>query len=67
MGALPAAAAKVLVLGDSISAAYGMKREQGWVSLLEARLHSFGAAYEIVNASISGDTTGGGRKRSTPM
>lgn len=63
MGALPAHAAKVLVLGDSISAAYGMKREQGWVSLLEARLQSFGAAHQIVNASISGDTTGGGRRR----
>lgn len=62
-GALPAHAAKVLVLGDSISAAYGMKREQGWVSLLEARLQSFGAAHQIVNASISGDTTGGGRRR----
>lgn len=62
-GALPAHADKVLVLGDSISAAYGMKREQGWVSLLEARLQSFGAAHEIVNASISGDTTGGGRRR----
>ena len=50
----------VLVVGDSISAAYGMQTEQGWVHLLRERL--LGRA-EVVNASISGDTTGGGMAR----
>ena len=50
----------VLVVGDSISAAYGMQAEEGWVHLLRERLR--GRA-EVVNASISGDTTGGGVAR----
>ena len=54
----------VLVVGDSISAAYGMQEDQGWVHLLRARLRdSFGADSRVVNASISGDTTGGGLAR----
>ncbi len=53
----------VLVLGDSISAAYGMQREQGWVQLLQDRLSAMGPGYRVVNASISGDTTGGGLAR----
>ena len=50
----------VLVVGDSISASYGIQSEQGWVYLLRERL---GDAAEVVNASISGDTTGGGLAR----
>ena len=54
----------VLVVGDSISAAYGMQEEQGWVHLLRARLRDrSGTASRVVNASISGDTTGGGAAR----
>ena len=47
----------VLVLGDSLSAAYGMPVEQGWVRLLQQRLDADHYPYTIVNASISGDTT----------
>ncbi len=50
----------ILVLGDSISAAYGMSLQQGWVAALEEEL---GADYEVVNASISGETTAGGLRR----
>ncbi len=54
----------MLVVGDSISAAYGMQEEQGWVHLLRRRLRdSFGTGSHVVNASISGDTTGGGLAR----
>ena len=54
----------MLVVGDSISAAYGMQEEQGWVHLLRRRLRdSFGTGSQVVNASISGDTTGGGLAR----
>ena len=53
----------VLVLGDSISAAYGIQREQGWVQLLGDRLADIDPGYRVVNASISGDTTGGGLAR----
>ena len=53
----------VLVLGDSISAAYGIQREQGWVHLLKERLAGVDPGYRVVNASISGDTTGGGLAR----
>ncbi len=53
----------VLVLGDSISAAYGIQREKGWVRLLQNRLDGMGSGYRVVNASISGDTTGGGLAR----
>ena len=53
----------VLVLGDSISAAYGIQREQGWVQLLQERLANIDPGYRVVNASISGDTTGGGLAR----
>lgn len=53
----------VLVLGDSISAAYGIQREQGWVQLLGDRLANIDPGYRVVNASISGDTTGGGLAR----
>ena len=53
----------VLVLGDSISAAYGMDLEEGWVALLAKRLQGDGGAPEVVNASISGDTSAGGLRR----
>ncbi len=53
----------VLVLGDSISAAYGIQREQGWVHLLSERLAGIDPVYQVVNASISGETTGGGLAR----
>jgi acyl-CoA thioesterase-1 len=58
-----AAAPTLLVVGDSLSAEYGLQRGQGWVALLEARLASQKKAYRVVNASISGDTTSGGRAR----
>lgn len=53
----------ILVFGDSISAAYGIKVEEGWVSLLERRLASQGYGYHVVNASVSGETTAGGLAR----
>jgi acyl-CoA thioesterase I len=57
----------ILVVGDSLSAAYGIARERGWVALLEARLKREGLDYSVVNASISGDTSGGGRARLKPL
>ncbi len=53
----------LLVLGDSLSAEYGLARGTGWVALLEQRLAREGLAWQVVNASISGDTTSGGRSR----
>jgi len=53
----------VLVLGDSLSAEYGLPRDSGWVSLLAQRVTSTGSAHRVVNASISGETTSGGRTR----
>jgi len=53
----------LLVLGDSISAGYGLAKGQGWVDLLAARLRDNGRLERVVNASISGDTTAGGRAR----
>lgn len=53
----------VLVLGDSLSAEYGLKRGSGWVALLEQRLKAEKVQANVVNASISGDTTAGGRSR----
>lgn len=53
----------ILVVGDSISAAYGLDRSQGWVALLEQRLAQAHPSYRVVNASISGDTTAGGVAR----
>lgn len=53
----------VLVLGDSLSAAYNMAPEQGWVALLDARLATEGLPYRMVNASVSGETTAGGAAR----
>lgn len=53
----------ILVVGDSLSAEYGLKRGEGWVPLLEKRLADQKIAATVVNASISGDTTSGGRAR----
>jgi acyl-CoA thioesterase I len=53
----------VLVIGDSLSAEYGLKRGTGWVALLQQRLVQQKIAATVVNASISGDTTSGGRSR----
>lgn len=56
-------AARILVMGDSLSAEYGLPRGTGWVALLEKRLASENLAATVVNASVSGDTTSGGRAR----
>ena len=53
----------ILIVGDSLSAAYGIPVEHGWVSLLQRRLDTGGYPYRIVNASISGDTTANARSR----
>ena len=53
----------LLILGDSLSAGYGMDREHSWVHLLELRLDQYGHSYRVLNSSISGDTTQGGLAR----
>ena len=53
----------LLILGDSLSAGYGMDREKSWVNLLEIRFKEYGYSYRILNSSISGDTTQGGLSR----
>lgn len=53
----------ILVLGDSISAAYGLDAGQGWVRLLEQKLGTQGAPHRVVNASVTGETTAGGLAR----
>jgi acyl-CoA thioesterase-1 len=53
----------VLVVGDSLSAEYGLRRGSGWVLLLEKRLRELGRKEVVFNASVSGDTTSGGRSR----
>ena len=64
---LPAAHAtanhKILLLGDSLSASYGMTQNEGWVNLLNQQLSEKNAPYNIINASISGETTAGGLSR----
>jgi len=57
------AAPKIVVVGDSLSAAYGIEKQRGWVALLQQRLRRQGLDYEVVNASITGDTTRGGLSR----
>ena len=54
---------RILMLGDSISAAYGMSLQQGWVAMLSERLSDAEPGYEVINASISGETTAGGLRR----
>ncbi len=53
----------IVVVGDSLSAEYGLRRGTGWVALLEKRLESQKITAKVVNASISGDTSSGGRSR----
>ena len=53
----------ILVLGDSLSAGYGISTSSGWVALLQRRLEQQGYPQRVVNASISGDTTSGGLAR----
>ena len=53
----------ILVIGDSLSAAYGIEQDAGWISLLQKRLLEQGYPHQVVNASISGDTTYGGLNR----
>jgi acyl-CoA thioesterase-1 len=62
-----AAEKSILVVGDSLSAAYGIPRDRGWVALLEERLKREHRDYIVVNASISGDTSSGGRARLQPL
>lgn len=59
----PAWSSTVLVVGDSISAAYGLAEKDGWVSLAQAELNEQDSEIEFINASISGDTTSGGLSR----
>lgn len=62
-----ASAAALLVLGDSISAGFGLDTRLGWVNLLQQRLNEQGLDYQVVNASISGDTSAGGLARLAPL
>lgn len=61
-GAAPARPA-ILVVGDSLSAGYGIPLERGWVAGLQRRLDAEGYEYRVVNASVSGETTSGGLER----
>ncbi|GGD09856.1 arylesterase [Halopseudomonas salina] len=61
--AWPASAQGILVVGDSISAAFGLEISDGWVSLLEQRMEASGESLPVINASVSGDTTAGGLAR----
>jgi len=58
-----ASAARIVVMGDSLSAAYGIDKQRGWVALLQQRLQERQLDYQVVNASITGDTTRGGLTR----
>jgi acyl-CoA thioesterase-1 len=53
----------ILIIGDSLSAGYGVDEQQSWVALLQNQLAAEGYGYRVINASISGDTTGGGLRR----
>jgi acyl-CoA thioesterase-1 len=56
-------AKNILVFGDSLSAGYGIARDDSWVNLLQQELKNHPTGYEVVNASISGETTAGGLRR----
>ncbi len=58
-----AAAPTILIVGDSLSAGYGLAIHENWPALLQERLQASGYPYRVVNASISGDTTSGGLAR----
>ncbi len=62
-GALAGDAPVIVILGDSISAAYNMETGQSWPSLLQERLHRNGYTHRVFNSSITGDTTQGGLSR----
>ena len=62
-GSTHAATPTILVFGDSVSAGYGLPRGQSWVDLLQARLAREHADYRVVNASLTGETAEGGRRR----
>mgnify|MGYP001558023786 CR=1 FL=1 len=66
-GAAAQAGPVILVFGDSLSASYGIPADSGWVSLLERRVRQKNPGYRVVNASISGETTSGGRYRIEPI
>ena len=57
----------ILVVGDSLSAGYGIDAEAGWVNLLRRRLAAQAASWRVINRSISGDTTAGGLARLPPL
>jgi acyl-CoA thioesterase-1 len=59
----PAESTTIMVYGDSLSAGYGLPQKTGWVSMLETQLKKQQAVYQIINASISGETTLGGLNR----
>lgn len=61
--ATPNGTPRILVIGDSLSAEYGLKRGTGWVALLQLKLAAEAKPATVMNASISGDTTSGGRSR----
>ncbi|MGZ8228357.1 MAG: arylesterase [Burkholderiales bacterium] len=63
LAAAPATAATILVFGDSLSAAYGLPQDKGWVSLLDKRVREERLGYTVANASVSGETTLGGASR----
>ncbi|TAK97305.1 MAG: arylesterase, partial [Aquabacterium sp.] len=65
--ATPGKAARILIMGDSLSAEYGLARGTGWVALLQSRLQEQGMGAEVINASISGETTSGGMTRLPPL
>ncbi|NOS96426.1 MAG: arylesterase [Methylotenera sp.] len=54
---------KILIVGDSLSAAYGIPQQQGWAALLQKKLQLKNYRYDVVNASMSGETTSGGASR----
>lgn len=63
VGSASANEARIVVLGDSLSAAHGILPEEGWVALLQTQLQQEKFKYQVINASISGDTTAGGAAR----
>ncbi len=62
-GSASANSPNLLVLGDSLSAAFGIEQQQGWVALLQNRLDQKNHDYQVINASISGETSSGGLSR----